>query len=284
MNIFGAQPKHLTCILVALLLSACGSDSSQEQVSSGGESDIPRLANGVPNLNGIYGAVAPTEVPNPFAAGNVAATPLRSRNNDLYSFEADFTVQHRGEIHRPMYRPEFWEQVRELDLAGNRLDSAFNCLPEGVPRMGPPQKIVQTEEEMVFLYHSGNQFRTIPTDGRPRNEFLTYEQNWKGYSLGHWEEDKLVIETIGFTDRTWLGSSGWFHTEDLRVVEEMWWQDGKLMWKATAYDPDVLLEPFTFGPRALTPNADPHADLLPDFPCEERDLEVFEKVAPTIRG
>lgn len=245
--------------------------------------EIPRLSNGAPDFNGIYGGVAPTEPPNPFARGSLAATQLRSRDNTLLSFEADSTILERGEENRPLYHPDYWEAVREADRMGNALDTAFNCLPLGLPRMGPPQKIVQTENELVFLYASNNAFRLIPTDGRPVNRFLQAEDNYKGYSVAHWEGDNLVVETTGFTDRTWLGWAGWIHSTDLRVVETMWWEDGELMWQATAHDA-YLLEPYELEPQALVPSSNPQADLLPDFPCQERDLDTFNEIAPTIRG
>ena len=268
--------------LAAILITSVGMPAVCQEHSA--NERIPRLSNGVPDFNGLYGGAAPTEPPNPFASASIEATGLDSRDDTLFSFESDFTVLHRGETHRPLYHPDLWQRVREADEQGNALDTAFNCLPLGVPRMGPPQKIVQTESEIVFLYTSGNTFRSFSTDGRPQNEFLLAEQNWKGYSRGRWEGDTLVIETTGFTDRTWLGWAGWIHSPDLRVVEEMWWENGHLIWQATAHDPAYLLEPFRMEPVELSPNSDPHAELLPDFPCDERDLEAFQAIAPTNRG
>jgi hypothetical protein len=245
---------------------------------------IPRLVNGKPDLSGIYGGVAPTKVPDPFLNTDTAAVGLQSRDNTLLSFEADSTIQERGDEHRPLYRPQYWQRVRDADLHGNELDTAFNCKPLGVPRMGPPQKIVQTANEVVFLYNNPGAYRVIATDGRPENEFLLAEGNWAGYSRGKWDGDTLVIETSGFTDHTWIGWPGWIHSTDMLVIERMWWQNGKLMWQPTVHDEAVLLEPFAMRSVAITPNANPKADLLPDVPCSERDLEVFKKLNSKIRG
>jgi hypothetical protein len=244
------------------------------------------MSSGVPDFSGIYGngAVAPTKVPDPFAKGNVAALPLASRDNTLFSFEADFAVRERGEVDKPQYRPQYWEKVRELDLHGNTEDPTFSCMPAGAFRMGPPQKIVQTATEIIFLYPgNGNVFRVIPVDNRPENEFLAQEQTYWGYSRGRWEGDKLVIETIGFNGNVWLGWPGYFTSPDLRVVEEMWRQDGKLMWQPTAYD-SVLMAPYKAHSRALVQNAKADADLMLDSPCEDRDLEIFEAAGSKIRG
>lgn len=266
-------------ILGSLLLAMAATSLAMAQ-----NKPVSRLPSGVPDFNGIYGGVAPAKVPSPFLGKDIAAVGLSSRDNTLFSFEADSTIQERGTVHRPLYRPEYWEKVRDADQHGNDLDPAYNCLPLGVPRMGPPQKIVQTANELVFLYTSQNTFRVIPVDGRPANEFLLAEQNWAGYSQGRWEGDTLVVETSGFTERTWLGWAGWIHSADMRVIERMWWQDGKLQWQATVHDETMLLEPFKFEPVGLMPAPNQKADLLPDLPCQERDRAVFERLNPGLRG
>ena len=95
------------------------------------------------------------------------------------------------------------------------LDTVLRCYPPGVPRIGPPAKIVQTANEVVFLYddYNGSFFRVIPTDGRPRRQGLT--PSYLGNAVGSFEGDTLVVETVNFTDETWLTDNGAFHTKDL---------------------------------------------------------------------
>ena len=262
---------------VGFLATLCLSAVSYSQ-------QVPRTSTGVPDFSGLYGAVAPTKIPDPFAKGDLAMLALPSRDNTLFAFEADFAVRERGELEKPQYRPEYWSKVRESDLHGNKEDPVFSCLPAGPFRMGPPQKIVQTPTEIVFLYPgNGTVFRVISIDGRPPNEFLANEQSFWGYSRGRWQGDRLIIETVGFNGKPWLGWPGYVTSEDLRVVEELWWENGKLMWQPTAYD-SILMEPFKAHAHAMTPNAKADADLMIEPPCDERDLQIFENIGSTIRG
>ena len=83
-----------------------------------------------------------------------------------------------------------------------------HCLPAGVPRLDAythPFKIVQTPDLLVVLYESLTMFRQIFLDGRAHPE--DPQPSWMGYSIGRWEGDVLVVETIGFNDKTWL--DGW---------------------------------------------------------------------------
>ena len=80
-----------------------------------------------------------------------------------------------------------------------------------------PYKIVQTPDLIVILYESLTMFRQIFTDGRPHPE--DPQPSWLGYSTGRWDGDVLVVETIGFNDKTWLDGSGHPHSEQMRLTE-----------------------------------------------------------------
>src|SRR5678815_3436947 len=73
---------------------------------------------------------------------------------------------------KPSYKPEFQAKVKDLFDHESKTDPVFYCGKPGVPRIGPPRKVVQLPNEMIFLYEdmSGNTFRIIPTDGRPHNK------------------------------------------------------------------------------------------------------------------
>src|SRR5262245_26674495 len=152
----------------------------------------------------------------------------------------------------PKYKPEYLAKVKELDDNQVKLDTALRCQPPGVPRIGPPDKIVQTSREVVFLYDdlNGPFFRIIPTDGRPHRAPTA----WRGYlgdSVGKWENDTFVVETVNFNDETWLIDNGAFHTLDLRVVERLHRTGDRMEYRATAYDPAVLAEPWEGRIRML---------------------------------
>ena len=90
----------------------------------------------------------------------------------------------------PKYRPEFAARVADLDARQVQEDPVLRCFAPGVPRIGPPDKIVQRPGEAVFLYEdvSGSFFRLVPTDGRPHP--TNNEPSFLGDAVGHWEGER----------------------------------------------------------------------------------------------
>jgi hypothetical protein len=114
------------------------------------------------------------------------------------------------------------------------------CIPHGIPDgmlvPNSPFKIVQTPGETVILYEEFNHYRQIFTDGRgfPRDT----SPSWFGYSIGRWEGDTFIAETIGFNDKSWFDDPGHPHTEELRVTERFRRPDfGHLNVEVTFDDP-----------------------------------------------
>ena len=96
------------------------------------------------------------------------------------------------------------------------------CTPPGYPRvlLHPfPFQIIQTPGEIVMLFEYDSIRHQIFTDGRPHD--ATLGPQWMGDSIGHWEGDTLVTETVNFNDKTWIDRMGHPHTEQLRVVERI---------------------------------------------------------------
>ena len=242
----------------------------------------PRTADGHPDLSGMWnggGGGGGNQV-KPDEKGNIVQL-TRARlcaqtqidNGECHpgvNAERDAGVNQRP-AHQPMYKPEYWERVQHLDREGIQEDPAFHCKPNGVPRMGPPQKIVQTATEAIFLYQNGNTFRIIPIDGRPHDPIKSQDTTWYGDAVGKWEGDTLVIDIIGFNDESWLGWPGWLHSNNMHVVEKYTRNGNTLTWTSTVNDPDTLLEPFEMPARTLRLNPDPKASFIEDLPCEERD-------------
>jgi hypothetical protein len=170
----------------------------------------------------------------------------------------------------PKYRPEFAARVADLDARQVDEDPVLRCFAPGVPRIGPPDKIVQRAGELVFLYEdvSGSFFRIVPSDGRPHP--TNNEPSYLGDAVGHWEGDTLVVETVNFNDKTWLTDNGAFHTEDLRVVERLRRNGDTLEWTATAHDPAVLAAPYEV-PRRVAKLTD--IEIVESPPCIDRSLE-----------
>ena len=125
------------------------------------------------------------------------------------------------------------------------------CLPLGVPRQNTrsPFKIVQTPSMTIFLHESfvGNTFRQIFTDGRPLPKLSETEPAWLGYSVGRWEGDEFVVESIGFRDAGWLSANMAYPNSDaLHVTERFQRVDfGHLNDTVTIDDPKAYVKPWT---------------------------------------
>ena len=233
----------------------------------------PRTADGHPNLAGVW-----TNYSVVLDKNDPLARYFLTRDGTFNSFERDSALRRRSDPNRPLYKPQYWEKVQQLDEEGSKADPSFGCMPAGLPRMGPPAKIVQTPTEMVFLYISpeaqgwGDAYRVIPTDGRKHTPLAEIDGTWKGESIGSWDGDTFVVDTIGFNDLSWLDIGGYFHSENMHVIERLHRNGDTLTWQATVEDPDVLLKPWAMSARELKLNPNPKATLLESNPCIERDL------------
>ena len=119
------------------------------------------------------------------------------------------------------FRPEARLKFQENN-ATPQSDLNLRCLPPGVPRimlMARPFAIAQTSNRILIMYEGGaHVWRQVWMDGRahPKDP----NPNWLGHSIGHWEGNTLVVDTVGFNDRTWLDDAGHPHTEQLHVIEK----------------------------------------------------------------
>jgi hypothetical protein len=168
----------------------------------------------------------------------------------------------------PKYKPQFLARIKDLKDDQINVDPAFHCGPPGVPRIGPPQRIVQTPRELVIMYDdlNGNFFRLIPIDGRKHRTGI--EPSAHGDSVGRWEGDTLVIEVRNLLEDTWLGDNGLFHTADVKVTERLTRQGDSLKWEAIVEDPEVLQEPWKVTPRIMPLMA--NAEIEEAAFCEDR--------------
>jgi len=134
------------------------------------------------------------------------------------------------------------------------------CLPRGVPSMmlarDHPWKVVQTPDAVIILFHESLHYRQIFTDGRPFP--ADPSPTWLGYSIGRWDGDALVAETIGLIDETWLDDGGHPHSEALRVTERFRRRTvGAMDVDVTIDDPKAYTKPWTVTVRfALVRNGE----------------------------
>jgi hypothetical protein len=102
-------------------------------------------------------------------------------------------------------------------------DPVAKCFPPGVPRIylqrGLPMEIMQVPGRVVMLFEYDHFVRQIFTDGRQHPQDMP--PSWMGDSIGKWEGNTLVVDTVGFNDKTWLDLVGHPHTDALHLVERL---------------------------------------------------------------
>jgi hypothetical protein len=142
--------------------------------------------------------------------------------------------------------------VQKVRRDRNHVDDPYGyCLPLGVPRVytRSPFKIVHTPSLTIVLHESfvGNTFRQIFTDGRPLPKLSDTEPAWLGYSVGKWEGDTFVVESIGFRDLGWLSANMAYPNSDALKVTERWKRAdaGHLAITVTIDDPKAYVKPWT---------------------------------------
>jgi hypothetical protein len=234
-----------------------GSDQEEPKLTS--TAPTPRLPNGKPDLTGSWTGGNKFFI---WRYGNRRCAPTQLDGcspawNQTLDFE--FEAASRFGPNRPLYKPEHWDRVVYLDMWTNREDPIMTCQPMGIPRQGPPGRIFHTENDITLLYGRGgdggggySDFRVIATDGRPFDERQVVQTKYTGHSVGRWEGDTLVIESIGFTPETWLARGGFFHSEDMKVYERFTRQGDQMLYEVTVEDPQVLLQPWVQNPMLRT--------------------------------
>ncbi len=161
-------------------------------------------------------------------------------------------------------------------VANNAKDRpSTRCLPHSVTDFDAhhmPKKVIQNPELLVMLFESYHSFRQIFLDGRslPKDP----DPAWFGYSVGKWEGDTLIVNTIGINENTWLDDGGHPHSSALHVIERFRRPDfGHIELQLTIDDPKAYTRPWTVKiPWEFLPDTD-----LLDYVCEnEKDLQHLQ--------
>jgi hypothetical protein len=151
----------------------------------------------------------------------------------------------------PAYQPWAKKLYDERRVAKGKGDPESVCLPDGAVRVTDlPYKIVQSPK-MIVLLSEGNvhSYRRFFLDGRTQKEALDVEPETRsGISVGKWDGDALVVDTIGFDANTWLDSTGKPHSKAMHLTERYTRPDpGHLNVQLTIEDNDALTKPYTFN-------------------------------------
>ncbi len=260
----------LNAASVAVLLSLAavvGSTPAMAQAS------IKRTADGKPDLSGTWTfriAGPPAKDPRGLCVGPACGGGAAAAGLDPGAPALPGAAPAGPRVQFPNYKPEFKDKIAMLNKEQVKYDPALRCGNPGIPRVGTPDKIIQTAEQVIFLYDdlNGAFWRIIPTDGRKHREDA--EEGPFGDSVGRWDGDKLIVETVALGEDTWLTDNGAFHTYNLKTVEEVSLNaNGGLDYKFIANDPEVLAEPFV-KQRTLVRNT---KELLQPPQCVERSID-----------
>jgi hypothetical protein len=190
-----------------------------------------RMPDGKPDLTGVYG----------FAGVRNLAEPILKLGAEKFKVD------------------------RSGNFVGGRTTLGTDCTPLGIPQtfVTPyPFQIIQKQNFLIMLFEYPNTFRFIPLDGRPHSP--DPDPTWMGESVGRWEGDTLVVDSIGFNTKTEV--SGYMHSEALHVVERYQRVENGLQYDVTVEDPNVFQKPWVFPARVLP--ARPDEERVDEFVCE----------------
>ena len=256
------KPRYLSGL--GLLCAAALAISAQPPAT-------PRLADGKPDLNGTWenGGGIDFLRPQTKADGSVCITGCAPVAPVAAPAPARAPAAAPLPPDRPRYRPEFEARVADLKRRQQKEDGVLRCQPPGLPRIGPPDKIVQTAREVVFLYEdvSGPFFRIVPL--RQGVKRIDDSETYLGDATGHWEGDTLVVVSRNFNELTWLTDDGAFHSGKLVVTERLTRRGDEIEYRAVADDPSVLAEPWQQRPRRMVRT---DVEMAEPAPCVEQDL------------
>jgi hypothetical protein len=249
--------------------------SAQTATRTAAKSTIPRASDGKPDLTGVWQGGSTQRGSWEQANGGVGvggsgrdpSAPVTLSSNDRPA----------GREGAP-YQP--WAAQKVLEAFNRRGidDPTSQCLPAGLPRtvmLGLfPQQFVQTPTQIVMLYEYMNVFRVIPLNAKHPEDIIP---SYLGNSVGRWEGDTLVVDVIGFNDKTWLAGTGTFHTDALHITERFTRVDkDQIDYEVTMEDPNVLTKPWTLRSTLMLREG----TRLEEYVCAENNIDPdrYEKL------
>jgi hypothetical protein len=255
----------LRAAIVTLIVAFSATASNAQRGAAPPAKSVPRAADGKPDLSGIWIAGS-----QPLLIGEAAARAIQ---------EADKAA---GRVAPPREPPPYTpaaDAKRQEFLARRGIDDPMaRCLISGIPRITTrplPFQIVQMPGQVIVLYEAHHAFRIIPTDGRPHPDDI--DPSYLGDSVARWDGDTLVVDIVGFNDKTWLAGVGTIHSEKLHVTERFTRDSvDTIRYEVTMDDPEVFTKPWhQYETLHLRPN-----ERLREYECIENneDLLRFEKL------
>ena len=215
----------------------------------------PRLANGKPSMTGVWDNTRRADVTNPAIPGFVKALPYTAWGKTKWDTYDSF-MQTNG-------------------------DYVGNCLPFGMSRSiyGPhPLQIIHDSDHLVMLFEQNSMFHIVPTDGRPFTKDLP--PSWFGESVGRWDGDTLIVETVNLNGYTRVDTAGHPMSARARITQTFRRVNfGTIEHTFTLTDPKAYTSPWTVRD---TWALDPGTTLL-EYACMENNRAFYEgRIKPFI--
>jgi hypothetical protein len=207
----------------------------------------PRMPSGKPDLNGVW--------ERPYV-------PDMTRN----------ATNQRGFADLP-FTPAGLQNWKSYDPADG--DYTGSCMPFGLSRSinSPyPMQIMQNDKYVGLLFEQSTWFHVIPTDNRPHPQGDAMNPTWFGHSVGKWEGDTLVVDTVGFNGYTRLDTIGHPHSDALHLVQTFRRYDaGHIAYTITVEDAKMYTKPWK-NERTFTLS---QGELI-EYSCEENNVSLWE--------
>jgi hypothetical protein len=260
--------------LAAAVLLACGSATAQDSATG---RPAPRLPDGTISLTGPPGEIGNWDG----RPGSTLANNTRGNSIDVFEFNLPENLTVDEVPFQPWARALY--DYRQATYTKD--DPHTRCKPSGGARMFHTPygfEILQLPDagEIIFLsVGAPHSWRVIHMDGRPHPD--NPEPTWFGHSVGRWEGDTLVIDTIGFNEKFWMSREGLPHTSQLHTIERISRPDfDTLRYEVTIDDPGAYTAPWTGGWFIpWVPENEPF-----DYLCQENNLDAERMVGPQNQG
>jgi hypothetical protein len=262
----------IVCASLVLVLRLGAQDAAKPAALA--KPPVPRTAEGKPDMSGIWQGGGASGLAFAIGSSNAKA----ARPGDATVASAPAAVVPSRVI--PPYQDWILPKLKELRDRRNIDDPSARCLLVGVPRITNeplPIKIIQTKDEITFLYETFHAFRVIPTDGRKHPDDI--DPSFLGDSVARWEGDTLVVDVIGFNDKTWIGAGGaTLHSDALHVTERYRRVDyDTITYEVTIDDPKVFTKTWSPAPTFLSLRP---GERLHEYECIENNEDIvrFEQL------
>jgi hypothetical protein len=222
----------------------------------------------------VFGQAAPAK--SPHAAAKTEGAQIPRMPDGKPDFNGVWVIPYTPDMSKEIGGLPFTalgeQDFKQYDPA--KYDSTGHCLPAGLTRMmntPMPIQISQSPKSVVVLFEAWMTWRVIPTDGRdhPKDP----EPTWMGNSVGHWDGDTLVVDSIGFNEKTRLDTIGHPHSDQMHVMERFRMSDAThIAYQVTVEDPKMYTKQWTNN-RVFTLRPDWQ---LMEYSCEENNVDVRE--------